>query len=72
MTQNKELKSYLLQGHKITQPEAMRNLLIGRLASRINDLRNMGLAIQDRFIEYQRADGKMTRIKEYWLNTETK
>ena len=67
-TQNKALRSHLLKGKTITQPEAMQTMLIGRLAARINDLINDGLAIESRFVPYERADGKVVQIKKYWYN----
>lgn len=67
-TQNKMLKAYLLNGGTITQPEATKLFGIGRLASRIYDLKEMGLNIESRFIFYTRKfDGKKTRIKNYYL-----
>lgn len=66
--QNKMLRRWFGEGRRITQPIAMRELLIGRLASRINDLRNEGVIIQDRFVDYRRADNKVVRVKEYWID----
>ena len=68
MNQNTLLRNYLLKGKRITQPIAMQKMLIGRLASRINNLENMGLKISRRMIPYERADGKVVSIAQYWIN----
>jgi len=68
MNQNTLLRNYLLKGKRITQPIAMQKMLIGRLASRVNNLENMGLKISRRMIPYERADGKVVSIAQYWIN----
>jgi len=68
MNQNTLLRNYLLKGKRITQPIAMQKMLIGRLASRINNLENMGLKISRRMIPYERADGKVVSIAQYWID----
>ncbi len=68
MNQNTLLRNYLLKGKRITQPIAMQKMLIGRLASRINNLSNMGLKISRRMIPYERADGKVVSIAQYWID----
>jgi hypothetical protein len=68
MNQNTLLRNYLLKGKRITQPIAMQKMLIGRLASRVNNLENMGLKISRRMIPYERADGKVVSIAQYWID----
>ena len=68
MNQNTLLRNYLLKGKRITQPIAMQKMLIGRLASRVNNLENMELKISRRMIPYERADGKVVSIAQYWID----
>jgi hypothetical protein len=68
MNQNTQLRNYLLKGKRITQPIAMQKMLIGRLASRVNNLENMGIKISRRMIPYERADGKVVSIAQYWID----
>lgn len=44
-SQNVQIKNYLLEGNKITSLEALNLFGCMRLASRIHDLRDMGLDI---------------------------
>ncbi len=45
MTQNEQIKQWLLQGHPISAASALARFGCARLAARINDLRNSGMVI---------------------------
>lgn len=72
-----QIIEYLRKVKSITSMEAMRDLGVGRLASRINDirtnsiyqayLREEGLALESRFITVFKKDGSKARVKEYYL-----
>ena len=68
MNQTTILINYLLKGKRITQPIAMQKMLIGRLASRVNELTNDGIIVSRRMIPYERADGKVVNIAQYWID----
>ena len=68
MNQTTLLRNYLLKGKRITQPIAMQKMLIGRLASRVNELENYGIIVSRRMIPYKRADGKVVNIAQYWID----
>lgn len=46
ISQCSQIRAHLESGHTITQMEALSLFGCGRLASRINDLRNKGMAIK--------------------------
>ena len=62
-SQNKQIKSYLEQGHTITAITALEKFKCFRLASRIADLKKSGVPIDSQFIEVE--SGK--KVKEYWI-----
>ena len=72
MTQTERLLKYLRQGHKITTLEAIQELGILRLASRINELKHpkdgIGYDIRDRWKTGKAKFGGTYQIKEYWLH----
>jgi len=45
LTQNEQIKQWLLQGHPINAASALARFGCARLAARINDLRNSGMVI---------------------------
>ena len=51
MSQNKQIKSYLEKGKKLTTIDALNKFGCFRLASRINDLRNNGMNIVTKTIK---------------------
>ena len=66
-TQNMLLLSHLKKGNSITSLQAIRQFGITRLASRICDLRQSGINVQDEWlVEYNRY-GQKTRFKKYFL-----
>ena len=68
--QNDQIKKYLESNRTITARQAMEELGIYRLASRISELRQAGAPIKSQMIEVPTRTGEKTRIKEYWLGTE--
>lgn len=48
MTQNERILKYMNEHGSISNVEAVTNLGIARLASRIHDMRKMGIEINDR------------------------
>lgn len=71
MTQNQMLLNHLLAGNSITQLEALNLYGIGRLASRVNDLKDRGVFVRSNFVKVTKANGETARVKEYWLSPET-
>lgn len=51
----------------ITSLEAMKDLGVSRLASRINELRNEGIEIDDVYLESKNRLGEKVRYKKYFL-----
>lgn len=69
--QNKQLLKRLRKG-TITQGQALKELAIARLASRINDLRNEGHNIITQMIATKNRNGDPVRIGRYTLVKEKK
>lgn len=68
MTQNEKVLDYIKRHGSITAWDAMRDLKIMRLASRINDLRSAGYPIHG-IMQYKRTqDGETKKWKEYYLD----
>lgn len=65
-SQLKIIKERLLRGEPVTRNWALRNY-IGRLASRITDLKNDGMMIKGFTITYLNDVGKKCRDYEYVL-----
>lgn len=70
-TQNQRLIEYLKLNKSITQLEALTELGIFRLASRINDLKNMGYTISGEMTEVTNRFGEKVRVKRYFLTKNT-
>lgn len=68
MTQNEEVLEYLKKHKAITQLEALRELGIMRLASRISDLRKEGEPISKRMIEVRARNGRKAYVAEYSMS----
>lgn len=64
MTQNDKIIRHLNKYGKITQRDAL-GLGIYRLASRVNELRRAGTAINTEMVEVTNADGSKSRIAVY-------
>lgn len=67
MTQNQRVIAYLEQFGSITQLEALRDLGIMRLASRISDLKKMGYTIESNVEAVENRWEEKCYIKRYRL-----
>lgn len=68
--QTQLLLDYLFKHESITASEAMFTLGIGRLASRIHDLKKAGYPITRKMVEVFKKDGSKTRVAAYHLEEE--
>lgn len=66
-TQCERIRKYLKDFGSITQLQALSDLGIMRLASRISEMRQAGEAIEDRIIEVKNRYGETCRVKEYYV-----
>lgn len=66
-TQNQRILDYIEETGGITQLEAIRELGVLRLASRISDLRREGFPIKSEWAEVKNRYGETCRIKRYML-----
>lgn len=66
-TQNDRIIEYMRQFGGITQLEALRDLGVMRLASRICDLRRAGYHIRRNRIEVKNRFGEVVRVTRYEL-----
>lgn len=57
----------MLNGRRITQLEMLQEHGVGRLASRISDLRNEGYLITSRRIPVEKGDGSRANVSQYWM-----
>jgi len=69
LSQKQRVLHHLQCGIGITQGEALRYLSIGRLASRINDLRNDGWNISTTMVSRVNQFNRKVRIAEYRLES---
>lgn len=67
MTQCERIRKYLEDFGSITQLQALSDLGIMRLASRISEMRQAGEPIEDRVIEVKNRYGETCRVKQYYL-----
>lgn len=65
MTQAERITDYMREFGGITQIEALRDLGVMRLASRISELRRGGMRINDRMIEVKKRYGETCHVKRY-------
>ncbi len=65
MTQEDRLINYLYEHKKITALEAIEDLGILRLASRVSDLRKRGYQINSKMIKVKNRFGETCRVAEY-------
>ena len=70
-TQNALILDYIAEFGSITPLEAMRDLGIYRLASRISDLKRLGYAIESAWQSVPTRYGTQTRIKKYSIRGES-
>lgn len=66
-TQNERILNYINEFGSITQLEALRDLGVMRLASRISDLRKQGYSIISKVEAVENRYGEKCRIKRYSL-----
>ncbi len=69
-TQAQRVLEYIKTFGSITQLEALRDLGVMRLASRISDLRRMGYAIESEIVAVKNRYGEKCHIKSYRLGKE--
>lgn len=55
------------KGERFTQRKALLELSIGRLPSRIFEIKRQGIEVNDRFVEVENQFGEKCRVKEYWI-----
>jgi len=66
-THKEEILSRLRRGETLTRRDALLEFGCGRLAARINELRDAGEPIETEMIEVTNADGSTSRVAEYSL-----
>lgn len=69
-TQNERILAYMKDFGGITQFDALRDLGVMRLASRISDMRSHGIDIISETIEVKNRYGEKCHIKRYSLREE--
>lgn len=67
MTQNERILNHLREHDSITQLEAMNEYGIFRLASRISDLRKLGINIKKETVKGENRYGERTSFAKYSL-----
>lgn len=68
-SQCQRLLQHMLSGEAFTQIKALTELGIGRLPSRIFELKEQGYQIKDHFVKVINRYGEECQVKEYWLET---
>jgi hypothetical protein len=68
--QNQRILDYIAEFGGITQLEALRDLGVLRLASRISDLKRLGYPIVSEFETVKNRFGEECRVKRYRLEGE--
>ena len=69
-TQNNRILDYISVFGSITQLEALRDLGVMRLASRVSDLRSLGYPIASRMETVNNRYGEKCSIKRYYMKKE--
>ena len=68
MNQIEAIVDYMKHTGPITSRGAMLNLGVGRLASRIGEMKELGYDVRDKMVYQRDKDGKLVKKwKEYWL-----
>lgn len=67
MTQNEKVLDYMQRFGSITQLEALSDLGIMRLASRINDLKKQGHCVKKEMVSKKNYKGETIRFARYSL-----
>ena len=68
-TQNERILDYIAEFGSITQFEALQDLGIMRLASRISDLKRLGYPIDSKVVEVKNRFGETCRVKSYFTGS---
>ena len=68
-TQNERILDYIAEFGSITQFEALQDLGIMRLASRISDLKRLGYPIDSKVIEVKNRFGETCHVKSYFTGS---
>lgn len=71
-TQNQRILDYIKEFGSITQLEALQDLGVMRLASRISDLRRLGYNITSKIEPVKNRYGEKCHIKRYSFSTQDK
>lgn len=58
---------YMAEHHGITAAEAQSELGVARLASRIADMKNIGIEIQSEMVSGENRYGQRVHFKRYYL-----
>lgn len=66
-TQNERILDYIKQFGSITQFEALKDLGVMRLASRVSDLKRIGYPIESEIIEVKNRFEEVCHVKRYFL-----
>lgn len=67
MTQTEEVYDYMKRHGTITQFEALRELGIMRLASRISDMKQANIPIKREMVEVRARNGRTAHVAQYSL-----
>lgn len=70
MTQNERILRHLEDGGTLTQAEAFLEYGVGRLSSRICELRRAGYPIRREFVTRENRYGEPVSFCRYWLEKE--
>ena len=71
-TQNQRILDYIDRFGSITQLEALRDIGVMRLASRVSDLRRLGYPIVSDSVPVTNRYGEKCHVKRYRLESEVK
>ena len=69
-TQNQRIIDYINEFGSITQIQALSDLGVMRLASRISDLKKLGYPVESEMITVKNRYGEECRVKSYRLRGE--
>lgn len=69
-TQAQRILDYMQEHGSITQLEALKDLGVFRLASRISELRKNGHQISSQMVKVENRYGETCRVKRYCLSCE--
>ena len=70
LTQSERILRHLQDGGSLTQAEAFMEYGVGRLSSRICELRRAGYPIKRKFITRKNRYGEPVSFCEYWMDVE--